>query len=512
MKNRLLNKLFSKKVSIFAYSAVLSLVNLLCFHYPFFDFVAGNVEHSKKFVILASLGILIFVIGFFAVMLVTFLLRSVGKILAGICHIISCVSVYCILTYHIILDDSMIANVFNTRVSEASGFMNWEIIAVMIFAGIIPAIIISCIKVDYGSWKRFGAHIGSSLGVALTVVFVNMNNFLWIGKYDTQLGGLLMPWSYIVNSGRLAAQHKAANQEEILLPDGSIDDVPTAVVLVIGESARKANFSLYGYSKLTNPLLAQRDDIHCLNAVSCATYTIGGTRAILEPYSEGALHEILPNYSQRCGVDVAWWTSNWGEPPVHVREYRDAGSLSSDYPDIPAEYDGILFHGVKERIERSDSTKVLIVLHTSTSHGPSYSKRYPPEFEKYTPVCETVEQAEDNLDALVNAYDNTIVYTDYLLASLIDTLESIKGRRCAMLFVSDHGESLGENGLYMHGLPISMAPPTQYEIPYIVWTGKGYSLDVKNIPTDQHSVFHSVARLLGINSPAYNAEKDIFLK
>ena len=123
-----------------------------------------------------------------------------------------------------------------------------------------------------------------------------------------------------------------------------------------------------------------------------------------------------------------------------------------------------------------------------------------------------MEQAEDNLDALVNAYDNTIVYTDYLLASLIDTLESIKGRRCAMLFVSDHGESLGENGLYMHGLPISMAPPTQYEIPYIVWTGKGYSLDVKNIPTDQHSVFHSVARLLGINSPAYNAEKDIFLK
>lgn len=508
-----LKRIFSRKVGIVTYSAVLSLINLLCFHYPFFAFVAENVDESKRLVILLSLALLVFVLGFFAAFLVTFLLRRVGKILIGICHIISSVSVYCVIVYHAILDDSMIANVFNTRVSEVSGFLNWKIMLVLILGGIVPALIIMFTRVNYGSWKKFGAYMGASLGSALAIVLLNMSNFLWIGKYDTQLGGLIMPWSYIVNSGRLAAQHRAANKEEIKLPDGCITDPePTAVVLVIGESARKANFSLYGYPRQTNPRLEATGGLYCLDARSCATYTIGGTKAILEPYDSGSLYEILPNYMERTGVDVAWWTSNWGEPPVHVREYLSANDLHDTYPDMNPEYDEILFRGVKSRIEQSDSAKVLIILHTSTSHGPSYTRKYPSEFERFTPVCDNVEQAEKALDELVNAYDNTILYTDYLLASLVDSLSTIKDRKCAMLFISDHGESLGENGLYMHGVPISIAPAEQCEIPYIIWTTPGFRKLGSMKTTDQHSVFHSVLDLLGISSPAYDDSKDVFEK
>ena len=122
----------------------------------------------------------------------------------------------------------------------------------------------------------------------------------------------------------------------------------------------------------------------------------------------------------------------------------------------------------------------------------------------------------------MNAYDNTIVYTDYLLDSIIDTLRGMSGWKTAMLFVSDHGESLGENKMFMHGLPMKLAPKVQYEIPFLVWTSEGFR-DYKPVASgrvaaegelpeviEQHYVFHSVLNLLAIESPSYNKDYDIF--
>jgi lipid A ethanolaminephosphotransferase len=171
----------------------------------------------------------------------------------------------------------------------------------------------------------------------------------------------------------------------------------------------------------------------------------------------------------------------------------------------------VLLTGLKEQILASTKNKILIVLHTSTSHGPTYSQKYPPRFETFKPVCNSVELGNCSHTELINAYDNTIVYTDYILSKVIEDLKGLKDYKSAMIFVSDHGESLGENNLYMHGIPMSMAPKEQYEIPFIVWVSENSARHLKpNKMLSQGHVFHSVLKFLNIQSPIYNEELNIF--
>ena len=209
---------------------------------------------------------------------------------------------------------------------------------------------------------------------------------------------------------------------------------------------------------------------------------------------------------------MVWRTINWGEPPIHIDEFESDIVLSKRYPNVDKRYDALLFTGLRERIESSKKNKVLIVIHTSTSHGPNYASKYPKEFEVYKPVAHNVEEGEKNVAKLVNAYDNTILYTDYLLSNMIDTLRSLKDWKSSMIFISDHGESLGENNMFMHGMPMKLAPKVQYEIPFLVWTSDGYREYKSNLPEvlEQHYIFHSVLNLLSIKSPAYNKDYDIF--
>ena len=161
-------------------------------------------------------------------------------------------------------------------------------------------------------------------------------------------------------------------------------------------------------------------------------------------------------------------------------------------------------------IKENTKDKQLIVLHTNTSHGPSYFKKYPSEFEEFTPVCTTVEMSKADTQELMNAYDNSIIYTDWLIHSVIETLKEIPEVRSCMMYVSDHGESLGENNLYMHGVPMSMAPAEQVEIPFIVWDSDE-NTSIKNLEkVGQYHVFHSIMNFLGIESPIYDEEKNIF--
>ena len=367
--------------------------------------------------------------------------------------------------------------------------------------GVLPALFCLLQPVVIGKAKKLGIYCGSSLAVILVVGLLNINQTLFFSEHDTELGGLLQPWSYIANTYRIISFIQDEQAEEIKLPDGKITDNEKAVVvLVIGESARKANFQLYGYQRDTNPLLSKQKGLKVFQANSCATYTTAGTKAILEPKDCGDLYELLPNYAFRTGVDVSWRTSNWGEPPIHIEEYLTDTELAEQYPDVDSNYDGILYAGLRQRIESSSKNKVLIILHTSTSHGPQYANKYPKEFEVY------------KSDDIVNAYDNTIRYTDFLLDGLINTLRDMKDWKSAMIFISDHGESLGENNMFMHGLPMKLAPKEQYEIPFLVWTSEDFRTYKSGLPEvlEQHYIFHSVLNLLSIQSPAYNEDYDIF--
>ena len=503
-------KLFKQKIGITALSALLSLFTLIAYHKPLFEVVISNLEGGfNGFVITASFVVLILATNFLFANLILYTMRIVGKVIIAVSLICDAIMLYFVNTYDVLVTDAMMGNVFNTRYSEASGFFSWVAVVYILLLGILPAVLLLMTKVDYKSFKCFGINSGIALATMITAVAINFNNFTWIDRNATQIGSLLMPWSYTVNSVRYYNAEKKRNAKEILLPDAKIKDTePQAVVLIIGESARRGNFSLYGYHKKTNPLLEQQS-VTALTAESAATYTTAGVKAILDHKPTDKLYEILPNYLYRAGVDVVWRSANWGEPPVHIEKYQKVADLKALYPDADERYDGILLEGLSDVIDSSSADKVLVVLHCSTSHGPTYNTKYPSEFEHFTPVCTTVEMAKAVPEELLNAYDNTILYTDYLVSSAIDALKSIENRRCCVMFISDHGESLGENNLYMHGVPMAMAPSEQVEIPFIVWSSD--NTPIKSITkAGQYHIFHSIMDFLGIESEIYNPEMTIF--
>lgn len=516
MEIKLFEKLFKKSISPTAFCLVLSLYTLVAFHAPFYKHLRGTIEPGLNGAFITVSMVLIMIAGnFFAYYLVLALGRFVGKCIIALTLVADAIMFYFVRNFNVLVTDSMMGNVFNTNYSEASGFFSWALLGYIVALGLLPCIYLFAQKVDYDGAKKAMGRIGIAVAAILVLVFGNMSNWPWMDRNSTQLGSLLMPWSYIVNTFRYHNAERRRNAKEIQL------EAPTAIsesrdvcVLIIGESARRDHFSLYGYERQTNPYTAN-DSVTTLLANSSATYTVAGVKNILHPRDSRELYEILPNYLHRHGADVSWRTSNWGEPPVHIEKYWKKADLKRMHQEEDERYDGILLAGLKDDILASSANKVFVVLHTNTSHGPAYNTCYPSDFEVFTPVCETVEMSKALQEEVFNAYDNSIIYTDWLIHNVIETLRSIPDRRCCMLYISDHGESLGENNLYMHGVPMSMAPKEQYEIPYLVWTNdpsmpvKSYSPE--QLPLNGHfTIYHSVLRFMGFDTPVYDAEKSIF--
>lgn len=505
----------SKKIKLSYYALLFSFINLILYHYPFYKFVWSNIDVKSwnGILLLVSLTIAAILANAFFFYLILFLLRSVGKWLMALFFILNAIAVYFIITYGVIIDETMIGNVLNTNYEESSSFLSFGLFAYLILLGVLPCILLFKLKFERVKLKKFLTHISITLLFLLTIAFVNSSNWLWIDKNSKTLGGLAMPWSYAVNINLFYLHKSKKNEKEILLPNATIKDTKkSVVVLVIGESARSSNFSLYGYSKDTNPLLSKIENVHHYKAESCATYTTAGLKCILEYKESSKLYEILPNYLYRNDVEVIWRTTNWGEPPVHIKNFQNKQALEDLCKGERCGYDEVLLNGLKEQILASKKDKILIVLHTSTSHGPTYYKKYPTEFEKFSPVCKSVELANCTQDELINAYDNTIVYTDYILATLIEQLKQLDEYNSSMIFISDHGESLGENNLYMHGIPASIAPKEQLDIPFIVWLSDDSRKLKDTQEFSQHNVFHSVLDFLAIDSPIYDPTMSIYKK
>lgn len=507
--------LMSKEIKASYFALLFSFINLILYHYPFFKFVFGNIDVKSLngILLLISLIIAAILANAFFFYLVLFLLRKVGKWLMALFFIINAIAVYFVNTYGVIIDETMIGNVLNTNYEESSSFFSFGLVLYVILIGIIPSILLFKIKFVRVKPKKFLIHIFLTLIVLVFIAFANASNWLWIDKNSKTLGGLAMPWSYAVNISLFYKHKSEKNEKEILLPNATIKNTEKSVfVLVIGESARSENFSLYGYKKDTNPLLSKIENVHHYNAQSCATYTTAGLKCILEHKDTGDLYEILPNYLFRNDVEVIWRSTNWGEPPVHVKNFDNKEALRENCEGESCEFDEILLKGLTEQVLASKKDKILVVLHTSTSHGPTYFKKYPAQFEKFSPVCKSVELANCTQEELINAYDNTIVYTDYILATLIDDLKHLEGYNSSMIFISDHGESLGENNLYMHGIPASIAPKEQLDIPFIVWLSDDSRKLKDSQEYSQHNIFHSVLDFLAVDSPIYDSNMSIFKK
>ena len=281
-----IKKVLRRPLSLFTFSGIVSIGTLLLYNLPFFQFVINNSNESPLGVVwlIISLVVIMLAVNFMMTYLAIFCMRFVGRIVLAILSVINATTVYFILTYNVLIDATTIENVFNTRYSEASGFFSWSLWLFILVFGVLPALFCLIQPVVIGRAKKLGIYCGCSLAIILIVGLLNINQTLFISQHDTELGGLLQPWSYIANTYRVISFSQDEQAEEIKLPDGSItDDEKAVVVLVIGESARKANFQLYGYQRDTNPLLSKQKELKVYPATSCATYTTAGTKAILEP-------------------------------------------------------------------------------------------------------------------------------------------------------------------------------------------------------------------------------------
>ncbi len=515
--------MFKEEYTLLQLTILAVFINLILYHYPFIAYVTEHLELSKSS---AYITFGCAVIALFAVQMLLFhLMALLGvrffKLFLMLTFFANSIAFYFVQTYNVILDRAMMGNTLGTRYSEASAYFDSKLLLYVLFLGILPSLIIYKIRIKPSKRQHlllsgFGTFILSAL-----ILYLNSFTWLWLDKNAKYLGGLAMPWSYSINAVRVELKKRRANQKQILLPDGKFkDNNKTVVVLVIGESARASEFSLYGYNKETNPQLKKENILVLKNTYSTATYTTKSVASILSyDGSTSNSYEPLTNYLHRMGAYVEWRTKNWGEPNQKVDHFYQAGELKKACQGEGCDYDEVLISNLNKNILSVKASKILMVLHTAGSHGPTYFKKYPSSFEHFTPVCKTVDLKECSKESLFNAYDNTILYTDYFLAKTINKLKKLH-LPVLFLYLSDHGESLGEYNLYLHGTPYAIAPDVQKKIPFIVWESKEF-LRLKGFtqpyiqPKErygQNNIFHTVLGAFGVESSVYREKDDLLSK
>jgi len=508
---------------VHTFIVVVALANAALYHGPVFSFALAHADRASFSGVMILANVL-FLVSFFTILFLSLLSLVSERLVKAVCMLAApcnALALYFVQTYGVILDKTMMSNVLNTDLAEAGSLFHPKLLLYLVLLGAVPCWFLSKVQIQRTAWP---ARLKFPLVVLMFGVgwmYANGRAWFWIDRNFKQLGGATMPWSYTVNASRYGLDRFSASRHQTLLPAAHFgSDDPAIVVLVIGESARAQNFSLYGYKRDTNPLLEQAGVYALPHSHSCATYTTASVRCMLSHVSPGALasYEPLPSYLHREGVDVIWRSRNFGEPHMKIDSYQHAGDLRTDCKGSDCEYDEVLLAGLEKRIRSSTRKRIFIVLHQHGSHGPSYYSLYPKRFEVFKPVCESVDLSQCTSAGLINAYDNSILYTDYFLHRAISVLKDFPKTPSVLMYVSDHGESLGEYGLYLHGTPYSIAPDFQKDVPFLVWMSdafkqkKGIS-KAQLAPQATHSqanVFHSVMGAFDMRSEIYDRNLDIF--
>lgn len=520
-------------MSVIRFVLIYTLFSMLAYSGPVIEYsirFLPDKEGAERLLYVGSMLAAIAFLHLFLMFALAAISRRLLKTVAVVFLLTNSVAFYFITQYNIIVDSAIILNVFATDQKTTTDLLHPKIALYVSAYGLIPSYIVFRTRLHRARWRSVAALLITLLSYG-GYTSVTFHTWLWLDKHLGTLGGVSLPWSYVFNSVSLWRDSRIANAEKALLPDAQFTRAAKrkqVVVLVIGESARAANHTLYGYARETNPYTKDLGLIALPNAEACSTYTLASLSCILHHTgNETPLfspYEALPSYLSRHGVTSIWRTKSSGEGHLEVDEYVKAQDIAQacDQADCPsAKYDTILLHDLADRIERADAERVFVALHQGNgSHGPAYHDQYPEGFARFTPECETVQIADCARDTLINAYDNTVVYTDYMLSQTIRQLQSLENTDSMMIYVSDHGESLGESGVYLHGTPKMVAPREQFEIPILVWMSDGkkqrhafdpqtigqrasYGLDV---------IFHTTLGAFDLQSPIYRPQEDILAR
>lgn len=523
-----MDNISSSKLVVIAALALVAIYNV-----SFFSHVAGVYP-----LILKNIGFVTslapFLAGIIILLLIPFSSRHIIKPVLMLVFLASSLAAYFMDSYNIIIDDGMIENIAGTDINESADLLSIKLLVYFLLLGVFPAYLILRSKITYGTMRK---EIQSRLITVLVTIAVLVVVILSFSKCYASffhehkpLRYYANPVFYIYSAGKYIKNTAKAGPVELRAigrdaHKSANDTDRKLVILVAGETARADRFSLNGYDRKTNPLLEKEEVVSFSNLYACGTSTAESLPCMFsilnkDDYSiaKAAERENLLDVLSHAGVNVLWRDNNSSSKGVAERVPYESfkNTDKNTVCDIECRDEGMLV-GLQEYIDKNKSGDIFIVLHQMGNHGPAYYKRYPKGFEKFTPVCATNQLEDCSVEEINNAYDNAILYTDYFLKKVIDLLKTNTANfETAMFYVSDHGESLGGNGIYLHGMPYLIAPEAQTHVPAILWLGdnddgvdKAKLLAIQHEPFSHDNLFSTMLGLMQIQSTVYDKNMDI---
>jgi lipid A ethanolaminephosphotransferase len=440
--------------------------------------------------------------------------------------------------YGVVIDESMIRNAVETTVLEATPLLSPAYFWHVFLYGMLPAVVVLFTPLGRLRWRanvavRFGT---AALGVVLltTTMYVNYAAAAFFGRENDGLRLQMNP----IYPLYAAATFGLSSDDDVLATREPLDvrqaaGAPTAgkpalIVLVMGETARADRFSFNGYERDTNRYTRPHDVINFPKVVACGTSTAESVPCIFSGLGQSQFshraamaRESIVGAMQRLGIRTFWRDNSTGCKEVCDEQHFEQRAAWTDAQlcDSTGCFDELLLKDFDALLE-DGSRDHLIVLHQRGSHGPAYNTDVPQWAKEYFPECDLPNLRNCDRVAINNSYDNTILYTDYFLGRVIDELGKRSGDfDVAMLYVSDHGESLGENGLYLHGFPYAMAPREQIEVPMLLWADPNFyaraQVDAQCLrrsaerDTSHDAIFHTLLPLFRLESPLYDEKLDL---
>ncbi|MBZ0057358.1 MULTISPECIES: phosphoethanolamine transferase EptA [unclassified Leclercia] len=444
-------------------------------------------------------------------------------------------------TYGAVIDQNMMVNVFETNSQEATALITPQLLLWLAVAGLVPAVVLAMIRIRPGKWWQTllmrVAAILASLVVIILVAAVFYKDYASLFRNNKGIVKMVTPANYVSAIAKYSkARWFAGDQTLIRLGEDArkgpmlmAQQKKTVLVLVVGEASRAENYSLNGYGRDTNPELEKQNVINFPQASSCGTETAVSVPCMFsgmprKKYDADLAHhqEGLLDVLGHAGVNLLWRDNDGGckgacnrIPHTDMTQWK-LDQFCKDKSCI----DDVNLYRLNDTLDGLKQDTVLVI-HLMGSHGPAYYERYPEQYRKFTPTCDTNQIQDCDHQALINTYDNTILYTDSVLSKTIDALKARQATmNTALVYLSDHGESLGENGLYLHGTPYMLAPEQQTHIPFMFWLSQDYK---KNFGVDeqclrdqaakeavsQDNLFSTVLGMMNIQTSVYQPQMDL---
>ncbi len=466
---------------------------------------------------------------------------KLDRVVISLFILLSASAQYFIWTFGVVIDRSMIANIFDTTPAESFALLSTQMVIVLGLSGLLMVLVAWWIKVRKPAsfWRGAAMRLLNIAVSALLIVLVAAlfyKDYASVFRNNKELVKSLSPSNSIVALNSWYAHNRMDNlplvkigedaKQKAVMHNGARKNL---TIVVLGETSRAENFSLGGYDRETNPRLKQDDVVYFPKTTSCGTATAVSVPCMFSNMPRAHYDEELAHHQegvldilQRAGVQVLWNDNDGGCKGACDRvPHQNVTNLNLSGECIDGEcYDDVLFHNLDSYIDNLQQDGI-IVLHTIGSHGPTYYNLYPAEFKKFTPTCDTNEIQSCTQQQLTNTYDNTILYVDYVVDKAIKLLQSKQDRfTTSLVYLSDHGESLGEDGVYLHGLPYSIAPDTQKHVPMLLWLSPDYQQrygvssqclqqQAKTNDYSQDNLFSTLLGLLGVDTREYQAKDDL---